>query len=426
MRHTRQRYQRGSLRKVERSSGTPVWEYRYRDNSQPGSPLRQKTLSTVKYPTKAKALEALASLVLKVNGRTTFVAEQKPTLGLVLDKFIESEQLREIVAGTLKPENPDALHYSTAVSYLSMIECHVRPRWGKVALDEIEPQDMQHWLSRLTVIRRVKGSETGVTVPMAPKTKGHLKQFMHRLFAKAMYWRLIPREINPISLVELRGVTRRRRKPMIITPKQYTALQGELIDPYRKMVTVALSLGLRVSELLALKWSDFDFGLLTVRVERGVVNGRVSDTKTEGSTEELPLDESFAALVQEWQREAKPNEAGWIFANDSTGKPFHASTIQQDYLRPAGLRIGLGDGLGWHTFRHSYRALLDATGAPLGVQQRLMRHADIGTTMNVYGGAYMNEKREAHGKVVQMLLPRKEKATTGMAASQLNSSNLAS
>jgi integrase len=225
---------------------------------------------------------------------------------------------------------------------------------------------VQHWLSGLTVVRRVKGSETDVTVPMAPKTKGHLKQFMHRLFAKAMYWRFAPREINPISLVELRGVTRRRRKPMIITPEQYLALQSELINPYRKMVTVAMSLGLRVSELLALKWSDFDFGLLTVRVERGVVNGRVSDTKTEGSTEELPLDESFAALLQEWQRDAKPNEDGWMFANESTGKPFHASTIQQDYLRPAGLRIGLGDGLGWHTFRHSYRALLDATGAPLG------------------------------------------------------------
>ena len=36
--------------------------------------------------------------------------------------------------------------------------------------------------------------------------------------------------------------------------------------------------------------------------------------------------------------------------------------------------------------------------------------------MNVYGGAYLAEKREAHGKVVQMLLPKSERATTGMAA----------
>jgi hypothetical protein len=51
--------------------------------------------------------------------------------------------------------------------------------------------------------------------------------------------------------------------------------------------------------------------------------------------------------------------------------------------------------------------------------------------MNVYGSTYMNEKRmnekrEAYGKVVQMLLRAKEKAAIAVAASQLNSSNLAS
>jgi hypothetical protein len=54
----------------------------------------------------------------------------------------------------------------------------------------------------------------------------------------------------------------------------------------------------------------------------------------------------------------------------------------------------------------------------MGVQQKLMRHAQISTTMNVYGSAYMEGKREAHSKVVQMVLPRaNEKAATGMAAS---------
>lgn len=35
--------------------------------------------------------------------------------------------------------------------------------------------------------------------------------------------------------------------------------------------------------------------------------------------------------------------------------------------------------------RHSYRAWLDAVGTPIAVQQKLMRHADIRTTMNTYG-----------------------------------------
>jgi integrase len=44
---------------------------------------------------------------------------------------------------------------------------------------------------------------------------------------------------------------------------------------------------------------------------------------------------------------------------------------------------------------------LDETGVPLGVQQKLMRHANISTTMNVYGGAFMESKRKANTSVVQ-------------------------
>ena len=54
--------------------------------------------------------------------------------------------------------------------------------------------------------------------------------------------------------------------------------------------------------------------------------------------------------------------------------------------------------------RHMYRSWLDATGAPLGVQQKLMRHAQISTTMNVYGNALMDSKREANSRVARMAL----------------------
>ena len=54
--------------------------------------------------------------------------------------------------------------------------------------------------------------------------------------------------------------------------------------------------------------------------------------------------------------------------------------------------------MGWHTFRHTYRSWLDDTGAPVGVQQKLMRHAQVATTMNVYGNALMGAKREANSK----------------------------
>jgi hypothetical protein len=79
-----------------------------------------------------------------------------------------------------------------------------------------------------------------------------------------------------------------------------------------------------------------------------------------------------------------------------------------------GKRVGLHDErldsagrfghVGWHTFRHTYRSWLDATGAPLGVQQKLMRHSQISTTMNVYVNALMDSKRDANSGVARLAL----------------------
>ena len=63
----------------------------------------------------------------------------------------------------------------------------------------------------------------------------------------------------------------------------------------------------------------------------------------------------------------------------------------------------LGDDIGWHTFRHTYRSWLDETGAPMKVQQELMRHASIQTTMNVYGRAMTETKRRANSQVVGLV-----------------------
>jgi integrase len=60
--------------------------------------------------------------------------------------------------------------------------------------------------------------------------------------------------------------------------------------------------------------------------------------------------------------------------------------------------------VGWKTFRHSYRSWHDQTQAPIGVQRELMRHASITTTMNTYGKAMTDSKRQAHNSVVQMVL----------------------
>jgi integrase len=63
--------------------------------------------------------------------------------------------------------------------------------------------------------------------------------------------------------------------------------------------------------------------------------------------------------------------------------------------------------IGWHTFRHTYSTLLKGVAAPAEVQQALMRHADIRTTMNQYGETPMENRREANSKVVEIVFDRR-------------------
>ena len=61
--------------------------------------------------------------------------------------------------------------------------------------------------------------------------------------------------------------------------------------------------------------------------------------------------------------------------------------------------------LGWHSFRHTYSTLLNEYCTDVKVQQELLRHADIRTTMNIYTTAVPERLRRANRKVVRLLLP---------------------
>jgi len=80
-------------------------------------------------------------------------------------------------------------------------------------------------------------------------------------------------------------------------------------------------------------------------------------------------------------------------------------TILTRQLKPAALRAGISK-IGWHTFRHTYSTMLRSAGTDIKVQQELLRHANIQTTMNIYTHAVSEQKRAANRKVVEMVLRR--------------------
>jgi integrase len=434
LKFTRQRFQRGTLRKVARANNQWAWEYRYQD---PTTGKRTSMfLSTEKFPTQVAVERHLEAFVLKLNTENPTLAILEPTFAAILDRFIEEEKMLEIKQRRPgdRCDSEGELSYSTVVSYLSVIK-RVREKWGTTRITRMKPLGVQDWLKNMEA---------------APKTKGHFKAVMHRLYEKAMLWELVEWQRNPMELVEIKGISKRQKKPIVLTVEQFYQILELLPQPYCTMVVVAQCTGLRAEEVLALEWQDIDFESLSMKVVRAVIHGRVKTVKTEYSEDELPLDPEFATVLLDWkiQSEERAKSEGktplmgsdLVFPSTATGRHFHTAPIQQDYIRPAGCclvacpRCGAAVGVwcltdsptpngkrlplheerwtaagkynsvGWHTFRHTYRSWLDDTGAPVGVQQKLMRHAQVSTTMNVYGNALMDAKREANSKVVRRAL----------------------
>jgi integrase len=387
LKFTRNRYQEGSLRRVRRKSGAEMWEYRYRNHAEPGSPMRQMTLSVLEYPTASKARIRLQEEVLRINGPESFRAHVKPTLGVVIEKFKTEERFEEILKMPPGSEvSSDGMSYSTVAGYSSYLTKHIEPRWSSVFLTDIKPLQVSEWLKKL---------------PLSPKTKGHVRALVHMLFERAMLWGLLDLQRNPIELIKLKGTSRRLGRPHIITPEKFQELIAILEEPYRTMVIVAICTGLRVSEVLALRWEHIDFSAGVILVQQGVVSGRIGKVKTEASQDEIPIDPAFARLLL--ARLEERDQRGLVFPSHVTGRSYHAGILQQKILRPKGEEIGISK-LGWHTFRHTYRSLLDEAGAPIGVQQKLMRHSNVATTMNVYGNSTLRAKQDANSKVVKMLI----------------------
>jgi integrase len=169
------------------------------------------------------------------------------------------------------------------------------------------------------------------SLELAPKTKSHIRSLMHTIFQCAERWELTDK--NPMKLVRVKGGTKRLETPRVLTPDEFHALLPLIREPYRTMALVAGCLGLRVSEIVALQWGDFDFQRLTLLVQRSIVHGRVGDVKTEYSRDSVPLDPALVqALMQHKERSPSAAE-GWLFANPVTGRPYHQEEIQK---KPSG------------------------------------------------------------------------------------------
>ena len=226
---------------------------------------------------------------------------------------------------------------------------------------------------------------------------------MHGLVEFAMWAGLMDISRNPMSLVQNKGAMQKTRKARSLTTEQFHALLKELHEPFATLALLSVCLGLRISEALALQWADVDWLGERINIRRGIVEQVVGDVKTEGSARNFHLTpELLERLKSLKQRSDFSGAEDWIFASPiKIGRfPYSYTGVWRELVRAAeAAKIG---HLGTHAFRHTYRSWLDAVGTPVAVQQKMMRHADIRTTFNIYGDVVTDEMTTAGVKVAKL------------------------
>jgi integrase len=236
----RTRFQYGSLRLRKRERGSDVWEFRYYETNPEGKRIRRSMIlgEQALYRTEAEARKATQTLLMQLNEEAPRAEMEAPTFGALLDKYIEHEL----------PER-----YSTRSSHLSNIRKHIRPRWNEQPVNKMKPMAMELWLRDL---------------PLAPKSKVHIRSLMHLVLKCAERWGVIEIGKNPVTLVRVKNASKRLKRPQILEVAQFFEMLKHLAEPYRTMVMVAQCTGLRISEILGLQWGDFNFEDHTFMVQR--------------------------------------------------------------------------------------------------------------------------------------------------------------
>jgi integrase len=122
------------------------------------------------------------------------------------------------------------------------------------------------------------------------------------LFNVAMKWKLFPFGRNSDRTSHHSRGVKRKRRPTILSQQQFGILIANTREDHiRVLLILGMCLGLRLSELLALKWHDIDWEGFAIFVRRAIVLGREGAVKTEYSEAPAPLDPVLARVLQEWK-----------------------------------------------------------------------------------------------------------------------------
>jgi integrase len=303
----------------------------------------------------------------------------------------------EFVTTTYIPTYLPLLSSSTQSSYQGIIAKYLEPTFGRLSLRE---------LARLTLQQYFSGMAGKSSYPTISKIRDVLSSIL-RAAVDVEYLIKTPMEGLRLPL------DKRPRQPKpTITPEDFNKLVQLVSEPYATMLYVAIWTGLRVSEVIGLKWRCIHADSITI--EERYCRGDWSVPKTDASAATIGVEPQVIARLLRLKTLTVEIRAGrakrgynlvksddpdaLVFQSVKNGRPMNDQNILRRHIQPAARKLGL-PFVNWRCLRTSHATWLVQAGADPKSVQGQMRHSRISTTMEIYAQIVPAAQRSALQKL---------------------------
>ena len=206
---------------------------------------------------------------------------------------------------------------------------------------------------------------------------------------------------NPAHGIRLRG-TGGKAERRYYGPAEIQKLLPQLSEPCRTVVTLAVQTGLRIGEILALRWKRVDMLHGTIEVSETFSDGHFGSPKTRSSRRVIPVSDSLLETLKAHRSRSVRTESEDLVFTTPKGTPLSSKNLYNRELAPACDRIKT-PRVSWHSFRHTHATLLAEVGESMKTAQALLGHSDLETTLNIYAHALPASQRRAVNRVSEVL-----------------------
>jgi integrase len=287
-----------------------------------------------------------------------------------------------------KPNAELALKKKSVSYYENQLDSRILPALGAVSLCSLSRAHIEALLSEL----RRKG-DTGSTL------RG-VRAMASTVLQAAVEHNYVDR--NPAHGIRLRN-TEMKAERRYYAPADIQKLLPKLSEPCRTVVLTAVLKGLRIGEILALRWKRVDMLRGMIEVAETFSDGEFGTPKTRSSRRVIPISESLQKTLEAHKsRSVRTTTSEDLVFTTPKGTPLSSKNLYNRALAPACDQIKK-PRVSWHSFRHTHATLLAESGESMKTAQSLLGHSDLDTTLNIYIHALPASQRRAVNRVSEVL-----------------------